>query len=137
MTGRCSRDQCHGDGHQSFSSWTTQALRARTAGRSAGVGRRRALAGQRDHGDRIAGHVEKLDRAALLGDTRYRMPFHDRSDVASTQPTLGDVAGQDHVSVYVEGHGLPRVHGSESGYVGASVNLPYRAEADVPAAGRL
>jgi hypothetical protein len=65
------------------------------------------------------------------------MPFHDCSDVASTQPTLGDVAGQDHVSVHVEGHGLPWVHGNESGYVGASVNLPYRAEADVPAAGRL
>jgi hypothetical protein len=32
-------------GHPSFSSRTAQALRARTAGRSAGVGRRRALAG--------------------------------------------------------------------------------------------
>ena len=31
-------------GHSSFSVWTCQALRARTAGRSAGVGKRRALA---------------------------------------------------------------------------------------------
>jgi hypothetical protein len=36
---------------------------------------------------------------------------------------LRDVAGQNHVAVHVEGHGLPRVRGNESGHIGSSVDL--------------
>src|ERR1051325_3936168 len=65
------------------------------------------------------------------------MPLHDRSDIAGSQPAFGHVAGQDHVAVHVEGLNLPRIHGNESRHLGASVNLPDRAEADGPAVGRL
>ena len=72
----------------------------RTIGR---CGQARGARRQRDHGHGAAGHVEELD-LALLGDIRHDVSLHDRADVASTQPALGDVAGQDHVAVHVEGH---------------------------------
>lgn len=65
------------------------------------------------------------------------MAVDDRADVAGTQAALGNIVGQYHVAVHFEGHVLPRVHGNKSRHVGARVNLPNRAEADVPAAGRL
>ena len=68
--------------------------------------------------------------------TRDDVALHDRADVAGAETVLGDVAGQNHVAVHVEGHGLPRVHGNESGHVGSSVDLPDRAEPDGSAAGR-
>jgi hypothetical protein len=77
------------------------------------------------------------DRVAFLRHTRNGVPLNDGSNVASTEPAFGDVAGQDHVAVHVEGHGLPRVHGNESRHVGASVNLPNRAESNALAARRL
>ena len=41
------------------------------------------------------------------------MPLHDRADIAGPQAVLGNVAGQDHVAVYLKGHDvLPRVHGT-------------------------
>jgi hypothetical protein len=59
---------------------------------------------QRDHGDSIAGHIEKLDGVAFLIETRYDMALDDRPDIPGTEFVLDDVAGQDHVSVHVEGH---------------------------------
>ena len=41
---------------------------------------------QRDHGDRVAGHVEELDRVAFIWDTGHDVPLHDRPDVAGTEP---------------------------------------------------
>jgi hypothetical protein len=61
------------------------------------------------------------------------MALYDRADVAGTQAALGDIAGQDHVTVHFEGHVLPRVHGNKSRHVGASVNLPDGTKLDAAA----
>jgi hypothetical protein len=59
---------------------------------------------QRDHGDSIAGHVEKLDGVAFLSDTCYDMALDDRPNIPGTESVLDDVASQDHVAVYAEKH---------------------------------
>jgi len=41
---------------------------------------------------------------ALVNHSRCGVAVHDRANVAGLQPALGDIARQDHVSVYVEGH---------------------------------
>jgi hypothetical protein len=37
---------------------------------------------QRDHGHRVAGHVEELNRVAFLGEARNGVALHDRPDIA-------------------------------------------------------
>ena len=44
---------------------------------------------QRDNGDGIPGHVDKLDRVAVLAHARDGMTIYDRADVAGTQPVSG------------------------------------------------
>jgi hypothetical protein len=43
------------------------------------------------HGDRVARHIEKLDRVGFFGNTSHGVPFHDRADVAGLQAVLGDI----------------------------------------------
>jgi hypothetical protein len=46
--------------------------------------------GQRGDGNRVPGHVEKLDGVAILGDTEYDVALDDRSDIAGVQSGLSD-----------------------------------------------
>jgi hypothetical protein len=57
-----------------------------------------------DHGDRIADHVEELDRVSLVGYSGHSVPFHGGTDIARAQATFGDIAGQNHVAVQRECH---------------------------------
>jgi hypothetical protein len=68
------------------------ALTARTAGRSAGVGRRNALAGTVTTAT-VAGHVEELDGIPLLRCAPYDVVLDERANVSGAQAVFGDVAG--------------------------------------------
>ena len=85
---------------------TVQALRARTAGRSAGVGRRRALAGSVTTATVLPVMSKNSTEGAFLGGTPSSVPLHDRSDVACTQAMLGYIASKDHVNVLFKWHVL-------------------------------
>src|SRR5258705_12338433 len=91
---------------------------------------------QRNHPHGVAGHVEELDRVAVLAYPSDGMALYDRANVAGAQAALRDIASQDHVAVHFEGHVLPRVDGNKSRHIGASVNLPDGTKLDTAAVGR-
>jgi hypothetical protein len=72
---------------------TAQVLRARTAGRSAGVGRRRALAGSVTPATVLPVMSKKLDGVAFLGDSGYGVLLRERSIVAP--PRVGAFSSED------------------------------------------
>jgi hypothetical protein len=82
---------------------TIRALRARAAGRSAGVGSRRALAGSVTTPTVLPVMSKKLDEVAVLADASDGMALYDGADVAGTNAALGDIVSQDHLSVQVGG----------------------------------
>ena len=55
-----------------------------------------------DHGNRVADHVEELDRVSFLGYAGHDVPLHDCANIAGAQATFDDIAGQNHVAVQLE-----------------------------------
>ena len=46
-----------------------------------------------DHGNRVADHVEELDRVSFFGDTRHSVALDDRADITRTQMMFFDNRG--------------------------------------------
>ncbi len=87
------------------------ALSAADAGQRAGAGtirsrgRAEAVARQRNHGHRSAGHVKKLDAVAVLL-ARYDVVLDHRAYIAGAQCLLRQIDGENHVLVHLEVHSV-------------------------------
>lgn len=60
--------------------------------------------GQCNHANRVASHVEELNRIAVFSNSRDAVVVYHDADIASAKTVFGLIAREDHVAVRVKRH---------------------------------